>query len=135
MYLENGKFLFDKENCESCYQEVLAWDWEQHQEEILKLYNKKYNHTEFMDFSYSKHSKGWVAHPNKRLCKDPAKDRLYKRRKGDKFTTGHFAHKENYNETRQEKRRFRGRMKQNLLNEEYYNLRPRDYHTYGWNTW
>lgn len=85
MYLENGKLLFDKEKCENCYQEALAWDEETHYEKVMYQYKKKYNHIEFMEFRYSKHSKRWVAHPDKRMMKDPKKERLYKKRKRDNW--------------------------------------------------
>lgn len=133
MFLENGKLIFDRENCENCVQEAIAWDEEDHYEKVLEIYGSKYNHIESMDVRYSKSHKGWVSHPNQRLCKDPMKERLYKRRKHS--GTYYNFKKESYSETKIAKKSFRRKMKRTIHNEEFYSLRPRDYHTYGWNTW
>lgn len=130
LYLENGKLIFNPEICEDCYYEALSWDIETHETKLLEQYGVKYN-----NINYMTPGNKFIFHPNKRLCKDPAKERLYKRRKGDKFTTGHFFSKESYSEKKITKKRFRRKMKQNLLKEEFYNYRPRDYRTYGWETW
>jgi hypothetical protein len=131
LFIDENKLIFDKENCEDCYQEALAWDAEKHHEEVLKQYGRKYNTPEDMTYNYSKSQKGWVAHPNEKMCKNPREEKLRQWRQCDKWRRA----PEPIHERKPWQKKFRNKMKQNIDKEEYYKPVNHEYKTYGWLYW
>lgn len=125
--------IFDREKCINCYHEAIAWDEENHWEKIIKIYGEKYNHIEFMDIRFSKTKKGWVAHPNETLTKNPRKEKTKEYRRCDKWRGNNFRYDKEPTKVRKIlNKKFRRNMKQHL-NEEL-DVLNKDYKTYGWFT-
>lgn len=51
------------------------------------------------------------------------------------LSSGHFFNKENKWVKKAWSKKTRMMLKENLHNESYYNVYPKDYKTYGWMTW
>lgn len=131
MFINENTLMFDKENCENCYQEMLAWDAEIHEEQVKKLYGKNYKSVDEMIYTYSKSQEAWIAHPNQKLCKNPRKDKHRQWRRCDRYRRA----KEHYDERRPWQKKFRNKMKRQIDREEYYRPVNHDYLTYGYLSW
>jgi len=68
--------------------------------------------------------------------KNPRSEKVRDFRKSrSPLNTGNFAKKESPWAKKAWKNKVRMKLKENLLNESYYNVYSRDYKSYGWITW
>lgn len=130
MKRKNGTVIFTPDICEDCKHMAEGWCEEQYFHTINASYMNNYKNKETQTLKLKNGKFTW--HINKRLIKDPKKNKRkdYNKRKNYKFWK-----KELPKVSRKINRSFRRKMKQNILNEIYYNPVPHDYHTYGWKSW
>lgn len=132
MYFENDKLIFNKDLCDNCYQEALAWDDENYHQKILEIYG--INHYKNPD-NWTYNIKNFTKHPNNRLLKDPKKQKNKEFRRCDKWRGNNFNWSKEPTVVRKNlNKSFRKKVKQKLSLLEV-KIRSRDYKTYGWHTW
>jgi hypothetical protein len=131
--IKNNKIYFDPTICDDCYKMVQTWCWDEYEEKINTPYLNNYKNIHACKKLKIKNSSlCWII--NKKLVKDPQKDKL-KEKERKKKKMMHWHKKESKINRRKFQKKFRQKMKRKLLSEEYYNIRNKDYHTYGWMTW
>lgn len=130
MIREDGTVIFTPDVCDDCKHIVSGWCWEDYFNTINAPYMNKYKNQETQTLRLKNGKFTW--HINKRLVKDPRKEKTkqWRKRGGRNFWKKELPHV-----SKKLNRSFRRKMKQDVMNEIYYNPIPHDYHTYGWESW